>query len=171
MSETRFTPSFTEKDRTCLARLYIMAGPPGCGKTTWARNFFKDYQRQSTDEIREELWPGEPYDAERNGEVFRTFHDRLDNMLYKGGDVVADATSLSWEERKKLVAIAAVHDAETHLVFFKNWFAAVERNAEREGNAHVPREAMEVMWDKFQNSLSAILREEYTSITIIEDAT
>ncbi len=171
MSETQFTPSFTEKDRTCRPRLFIMAGAPGCGKTTWARNFFKDYEIVSSDAIREEKWPGEPYDASRNEEVFDEFHHRLSEMLYKGMDAVADATSLSAMARAELQLVAVRENAETHLIFFKNWFTAVERNAEREGNAKVPWEAMEVMWDKFQDSLSAILEENYTSITTIEDTT
>lgn len=166
-----FTPAFTSKDREHRPRLYIMAGVPGCGKTTWARNFFKDYQRQSTDEIREELWPGEPYESLRNAIVFATFHERLGDMLYKGGDVVADATSLSAPEREKLRAIAAEHNAEAHLIFFKNLTQAVTRNSDRIGNAKVPDDAMHIMLVKFTATASAILDEKYTSITIIEDTT
>ena len=164
-----FTPAFTDKDRALRPRLFILAGVPGCGKTTWARNFFKDYQRQSTDEIREELWPGEPYDGERNATVFRTFHERLDDMLYKGMDAVADATNLSWMEREKLVAIAAEHRAETHLIFFKNLTQAVTRNSERLGNARVPDDAIHHMLNKFTATACAIVDEKYTSITTIED--
>ncbi len=150
-------------------RLYIMAGVPGCGKTTWSRRFFDEDRRVSTDEIREELWSGEPYDAERNPEVFRTFHLRLGEKLHKGDDAVADATNLSWLEREKLIAIAAECGAETHLIFFKNHQSAIRRNAEREGNAAVPVSSMVRMLAKFNASLSAILEESYTSITIIED--
>lgn len=164
-----FTPTFTDKDRECRARLYIMAGVPGCGKTTWARNFFKDYQRVSTDEIREELWPGEEYDNARNQQVFDTFHRRLDDMLHKGGDVVADATSLQSDSRRILRDIADRNGAEMHLVFFANPAQALVRNGQRVGFASVPPAAMEVMFRKWEASRPAILDEDYTSITIIED--
>ncbi len=149
-------------------RLFIMAGVPGCGKTTWSRRIFGDDLRVATDEIRLELWPGEPYNAGRNEVVFATFHQRIGEMLRKGGDAVADATNLSYLEREKLIAIAQEHRAETHLIFFKNLVQALTRNSERLGNACVPDDAMHRMLEKFTASGPAILEENYTSITIIE---
>lgn len=164
-----FTPTYTEKDLFGPARLYIMAGVPGCGKTTWARNFFRDYQRVSTDEIRAELWPGEDYDNAHNQVVFDTFHQRLYDLLRVGGDVVADATSLQSESRRILRDIADKKGAEAHLVFFANPAQALLRNGQRVGFANVPPPAMEVMFRKWEASRSAILDEEYTSTTIIEE--
>ena len=166
-----FTPAFTDKDRAMRPRLYILAGVPGCGKSTWARNFFKDYQIVSTDLIREEKWSGEPYDAAHNQEVFDEFHKRLGEMLYKGMDAVADATSLSAFARTELRAVAEKELAETHLVFFQNPEQAVGRNARRRGNAVVPHDAMAWMLEKYDATVSAIVDEKYTSTTIIEDLT
>ncbi len=157
-----FTPASTEQ------RLFILAGIPGCGKSTWARIFFQSWQIVSTDAIREELWPGEEYDAARNAEVFDVFHRRLGVLLGAGMDVVADATSLQSSPRQILRAIADKNDAEAHLIFFANPVQALLRNGRRAGFVSVPPPAMEVMFHKWEVSRSAILDEEYTSITIIE---
>jgi predicted kinase len=159
-------PTFTDN-----SRLFILAGVPGCGKSTWARLFFSPWQIVSTDAISEEKWPGEEYDVARNEEVFDAFHNRIGALLNSGEDVVADATSLRWQSRLKLVDIADAHDAERHLIFFDNPAQAVARNAQRKGNARVPLEAQDVMLAKYRESRSAILEESYTSTTIIKETT
>jgi predicted kinase len=143
---------------------------PGCGKSTWAKFFFNEYQIVSSDAIRAEKWPGEPYVAERNVEVFDVFHDRIDQMLYKGGQVVADATSLNDRARTRLRLLAKKNGAECHLVFFNNLGQALERNGDRDPNLQdwVPYEAMEFMVKKWHETKAAIIDEEYTSITSIE---
>lgn len=149
-------------------RLFILAGIPGCGKTTWARTFFSTIRIISSDKIREEKWLGEPYDKDRNAEVFNVFHHRLGKMLAKGEDAVADATSLGSQARLKLVELADYYYADKHLIFFNNIEQALHRNYQRTGAARVPPEAQTVMLAKFKESRSAILGEHYTSTTIIE---
>lgn len=149
-------------------RLFILAGIPGAGKSQWARTFFSPWSIVSSDAIREEKWPGEPYDAKRNGEVFDEFYRRLSEILADGKDAVADATSLNYQGRWKLLDIAGYDYAETHLIFFNNIEQALHRNYQRTGAARVPPEAQTVMLAKFKESRSAILEEHYTSTTIIE---
>ena len=155
-----------------VPRLFILAGIPGCGKTTWARTFFEPGVIISSDAIREDKWPGEPYDHKRNGEVFDEFHRRIGSRLERPGLAVADATSLAYQARWKLSDLADYHGAEKHLVFFNNMEQALNRNYERTGAARVPPEAQTVMLAKFKESRSAILDEmteiHYTSTTIIE---
>jgi predicted kinase len=160
----QFMNTFVEKPNP---RLFILAGIPGCGKTTWAKIFFPPWSIVSSDAIREEKWPGESYDYKRNGEVFEEFHRRLGDILEDGKDAVADATSLAYQARWKLSDLADYHYAEKHLIFFNNMEQALNRNYERTGAARVPPEAQTVMLAKFKESRSAILDESYTSITII----
>lgn len=163
MSETASTDIFAR-------RLYILAGVPGCGKSSWAQRFFHSYQVVSSDAIREQICPG-PYDHSRNAEVFGEFHRRIDEFL-PSWDVVADATSLTPESRTKLRLLAKKHGAECHLVFFNNLGQALERNATRDRDPNVydwvPHEAMEFMVKRFHQTKAAIIDEEYTSITSIE---
>jgi protein phosphatase len=150
------------------SRLFILAGIPGCGKSTWARTFFEPGVIISSDSIREELFPGEEYDHNRNEEVFGHFHDRISSRLQRPGLAVADATSLTYQARRKLLDIAEYYFAEKHLIFFNNSLQALYRNTQRTGAARVPKEEQDVMLTKFEKSRSDILKETYTSTTIIE---
>jgi predicted kinase len=149
-------------------RLFILAGMPGCGKSTWAQTFFEPGVIISSDGIREEFYPGEKYDHNHNEEVFIAFYYRIGSRLEHLGLAVADATSLAWQARDKLLTLACFYQAEKHLIFFDNPVQALHRNGHRIGNARVPYEAQQVMLDKHRESRVAIMNEYYTSITIIE---
>jgi protein phosphatase len=149
-------------------RLFILAGIPGCGKSTWARTYFQPWSIVSSDALREQKWPGEPYQRERNEEVFEELFRRIGDMLEEGKDAVADTTGLVQSFRWQLSDIADYYNAEKHLIFFNNPDQALGRNAARKGNQCVPPEAMHVMLNRFQEARSAILDELYTSTTIIE---
>lgn len=152
-------------------RLFILAGIPGCGKSTWARTYFSPWSIVSSDEIRETKWPGEPYQRERNEEVFAELFRCIADMLEEGKDAVADTTGLMQAFRWEASDIADYHGAEKHLVFFNNSHQALHRNDQRTGTARVPREAQEVMVARYKEARSAILDESYTSTTIIEATT
>lgn len=149
-------------------RLFILAGVPGCGKSTWARTYFSPWTIVSSDALREEKWPGEPYQKERNEEVFEELFRRIADMLEEGKDAVADTTALVQSFRWRLSDIADYYDAEKHLIFFTNAHQALHRNAGRTGAARVPDEAQQVMVARYKEARSAILDELYTSTTIIE---
>jgi predicted kinase len=122
----------------------------------------------STDEIREAKWPNEPYQKERNAEVFDEFHRCIGELLESGRDAVADATSLQQAARWRLSDMADYYDAEKHLIFFANNYQAQRRNAARTGAKRVPDEAQEIMLAKHKEARYDILNELYTSTTIIE---
>jgi predicted kinase len=148
-------------------RLTILAGIPGSGKSTWAKNFLPDAHYVSSDDIREQL--GDVYDQTRNGEVFSIFHADIAVALAQGKDVVADSTALDARARSRLTAIAFVHGASTHLILFSNINPAVKRNQQRE--RVVPQDAMERMLDKFEKTLLVLPQEQsfYDAMTVISD--
>ncbi len=149
-------------------KLYVLAGIPGCGKSTWAKQW--DVPVVSSDAIRDELNPGGDYDPTLNAQVFEIFHDRLHKHLSLSGHAIADATSLAPEARKKLRDIAAEHEAECHLFFWNNVDQALNQNNQRTGKACVPHAAMLTMLDKFKAAKDDIYGygESYDSITVIE---
>ncbi len=120
----------------------------------------------SSDAIREEL-SGDATDQSKNGQVFNVFHQRIGETLAQDRDVVADSTTLDRRSRDELRSIADTFDAEIHLVLFTNNDQAAIRNAQRD--RVVPSDVMTRMLDKYERTLSDLIRESiyYNSITEI----
>jgi predicted kinase len=151
--------------------LYIPIAIPGAGKTTWTRRVL-DANWVSSDNIRERMWPGEPYDMTRNPEVFERYYGDIDLFL-PYWNIIADATNLGAFARVKLYEIAQKHNAPVHVLLFTNVEQALARNAARAGNAQgdycVPEDVMlKKMIPRYEQTLSVIDSEPYTYITRIE---
>lgn len=149
--------------------LYIMCGMPGCGKSTWARNFIREHEDVryvSRDEIRFTLvGEEEDYFANEN-KVFQYFTDAIRETLVDGFDVIADATHLNRASRKKL--IRALHDVDfkiIYVIFNTPYNVCLERNNAREGRCKVPEEAMASMWRRY---IEPTTDEDYRCIGVIE---
>jgi predicted kinase len=151
------------------AKLFILAGVPGCGKSTWARRVLGGVH-MSSDEIRQDLF-GDKYDAKQNAEVFARFYKEIDKFLLTGMHVIADATNLNNFARSELRTIADRVGCETHLFFFTNVEQALLRNAERDGEQHgskrVPNEGMTHMLEKYELARRDVPLEPYNSVTYI----
>lgn len=141
-----------------MAELIILAGIPGCGKSTWAENHVKTSEGTwtivSTDTIREEL--GDVNNQAKNGEVFDTFHERIRNALLSEVNCIADSTALEGSARMKLREIAKGAGAKTHLIFFTNIEQAQVRNKKRERVVH--DKAMARMIDRWREAAADLVR-------------
>jgi predicted kinase len=78
-----------------------MVGVSGSGKTTMGKKIaaYLNAVHVETDAIREEL-TGDPTDQSKNAEVFKVAHQRVDQALKAGRNVVADSTSVDAFSRK-----------------------------------------------------------------------
>jgi predicted kinase len=141
------------------ANLYIPIGIPGCGKSTWAKQFFDSARVHiaSTDAIRESL--GDVNDQSKNDQVFARFHEEISDCMVDRLDVVADATNLTRRARERLIAIGAYQN--THAILFTNTAQALLRNAKRE--RVVPAHVMERMLAHYERTLLDLSHEHYTS--------
>lgn len=155
-----------------MSNLIILAGIPGCGKSTWARMLRLPIV--SSDEIRQTIFgslksahlPEVKKDA--NNRVFALFHTQIGDCLTKKKSVIADATNLTARSREELRRIAYVHNAGVHLVLFDNLGQALERNQAREEDAQVPPEVMAHMHRKYVEMVSGLSSERYSSVTRID---
>ena len=122
-----------------IPTLYILCGVPGCGKTTWARNFihehdplYQNIRDVSRDEIR--------FSILKEGEI-------------DGFDVIADATHLNEFSRRKLTQSIdrRYTDYEiVYVVFNVDLQTCLERNAQRTGRACVPEQTVRNMYRDFR---------------------
>lgn len=88
-------------------KLYIMCGPPGSGKTTWAKSHLNKEGNLyiSRDEIRFSLLGDDTSEYfSKEKEVYREFIWRIYNGLKSGYNVIADATHLNEKSRFKLIS-------------------------------------------------------------------
>ena len=131
------------------AKLYVMCGIPGSGKSTFAKEKLGHIYYVSRDAIRFSLEKEneEYFNAEKD--VFSKFVAEINQCLGLGQDCVADATHLNELSRRKLLkAITAECD-----VVFVEMLTPVATckiyNNNREGRARVPDDAMNRMAQAF----------------------
>jgi predicted kinase len=156
-----------------VPNLYIMAGVPGSGKSTFAKQLLSHARIVSSDEIRKGIFgslklahdPAIKEDANRL--VWTTFHDEIARHLSNLWDVVADATFLTARSRERVRDIAERYDAKTHLIIIGNLTTADQRNAARPEESRVPEDVQEFMHEKYFNLLSEYPQESYTTVTKI----
>lgn len=118
--------------------MFIMVGISGSGKSTAAAKIVSNFRAQesdatviSSDAIRGEL-TGDESNQTRNSDVFKLAHQRLDAHLAAGENVIFDATNLSREERKPVVAIGRKHGAKlVAVVMCTPLTVSIERNRAR----------------------------------------
>jgi predicted kinase len=149
-----------------MANLYIMVGIPGCGKSTFAKNYLNDGKAAvvSSDAIRAEI--STAYDQSLNDQVFKVFHRRIREHLDHDVDVVADATHLTRRSRAETADCAGPWD-KVHVVFFKNPLQALERNRNRNGhsNGEVPGDVMmQRMLPRYEETCRDLPQERYDSV-------
>ena len=109
----------------------MMIGLPGSGKSTYAKNLARTFNKDgvahiSSDDIRDELFGG--YNKEQTTQVFEEMHRRVKLNLKYGKVVIYDATNINRKKRKHFINhIARGYDV--HAVFiYEDWEACVERN-------------------------------------------
>ncbi len=109
-----------------MAKLIILCGLPGSGKSSYAENYkavddiiSADYTViHSSDTIREELF-GDASSQEDNGRVFELMRKRTQEDLRAGKTVIYDATNVTRKARKSAMACAhPVNDTiECHVIW------------------------------------------------------
>lgn len=150
--------------------LILLAGIPGCGKSTYAETFFrwKGYSVVSSDEIRQRNVGGVKVAFEQGYTPWLEFYTRIEDQLRLGVDTVADATFLTVRHRDRAREIAQRHKADLHIVLFKNLIDALERNKHRSEDARLDEDTLEGMVKLYWDTLARLPQEWYTTQTTVE---
>ena len=134
------------------ARLWLMCGIPGSGKSTWIQNhknyFSTSCKIVSRDAIRFSLLKeGENYFSKEK-ETWNEYVRQAKESLKENVDTILDATHLNEPSRGKILRALGddIKDVEINAIVIDTTLGtALERNEQREGLAYVPPSAIERM--------------------------
>ena len=92
-------------------RLLMLAGLPGSGKSTFARQItsHQPFLVLESDRLRKILVARPQYTAEEHSRVFRACHRLIEEFLAQGYPVILDATNLGQRNRRPVLSIARKH--------------------------------------------------------------
>ena len=134
-----------------MPTLYILCGPSGAGKTTWAKDFIKtrNIHYVSRDAIRFSLVKEDEEYFSHEKEIFKKFVKEITNALLRDEDVIADATHLNKSSRNKLIRAIDRHITNYEIVYvvFKTKLeTCLKQNSLREGREKVPESVIRNMF-------------------------
>lgn len=136
-------------------RLFLVAGAPGSGKSTWVRERVAKYggYHISRDEIRFAILDergGDYFDYEN--EVIRTFISRINELLDNEEeccDIYVDATHLTNSSRNQIMRQLHLNSTYKIAVWFNVPLDICKyRNNQRTGRAKVPTITLENMYNR-----------------------
>lgn len=154
-------------------RLFLLSGPAGCGKSTWAKSqveknggiwISRDVIRFNIVEAR----GGDYFDYE--DEVFNLFisviQEEINNPI--ATNIYVDATHLNKAARDRVLKRLNLDLLdEVNCVFFDvSAEVAIERNENRTGLAYVPRSVIRRMWYQHEKPKA---NERFTHIITIDE--
>ena len=129
--------------------LYIFCGAPGCGKSTFAKQFSSGSIKWiSRDKIRFQLTKPEEDYFSHEKEVFNCFIKQIAISLHNGNNTIADATHLNSISRKKLTNAIDVYFKEyniVYVIFTASTETCIKHNKNREGRTQVPEDVIRRM--------------------------
>jgi predicted kinase len=151
-----------------MSTLIVMCGVPGCGKSTFAKQFaktHKDVKIVSRDAIRFSMVKSNEEYFKHEKEVLKRFYGDIDAALKVYEYVIADATHLSRSSRNALF-----RHVNTKGIFVVGlWIetplsTCLERNAGRSGRERVPNK---VIKEAFKRKASPAKEERFDEMYFI----
>lgn len=133
-------------------RLWLLAGIPGSGKSTWIQNhknfFAPNHAVISRDKIRFSLLEeGDDYFSKEK-EVWNQYVAEIKESLKFNTDTILDATHLNEASRSKILRALKnyIKNIEINIIVINSGLkTAIERNKMREGRSFVPLSAIRRM--------------------------
>ena len=146
-----------------MGELYVMIGIPGSGKSTYVKEYLKEYLETclykttkyvSRDDIRLKYLKEEDDHFARETEVYNEFIDEILDGFINYDCTIADATHLSKGSRAKLLGtlykdIKDYNIKVIGIVMDSDPETCLERNSKRQGRALVPENIMKSMINAF----------------------
>lgn len=104
-----------------MARIIMLIGLPGSGKSTYAKEYLSDHIENtvwcSSDSIRKELYGDENIQGNPQT-VFEHLHNKVGIYLHRGYNVIYDATNVTRKNRRGVInKFSNIADIEAHIVW------------------------------------------------------
>lgn len=131
-------------------KLILLVGPPGCGKSTYAKKYIAEHSHTihlSSDEIRAELY-GDASIQTDHGHVFALMQSRAVDVLNNWNSVLYDATNMTRKDRAGIIAACPKFvKIECHIIW-----APIETCIERDAARKriVGKDVIDRMLKRFQ---------------------
>lgn len=145
-----------EQKKEYRTRLWLLAGIPGSGKSTWIRNhknfFAEDNAIISRDQIRFALLGENDDYFSKENEVWQQYVEKTIASLKSNTDTILDATHLNEGSRGKILRALGhyIDGVEINAIVINTSLQkAIEQNNMREGRAFVPETAIRNMFSNF----------------------
>ena len=154
-----------------MPKLMVMVGIPGSGKSTFAKHYSEDANNMPTvwisrDEVRYSLISDKDEYFAKEKDVFKVFAKKINEALAEGKNVIADATHINAQSRKKLLASVTIPNIQIEACVMETSLQeCLKNNEKRSGRACVPKEAILRMYRQFEYPTFA---EGFSSISNIK---
>ena len=146
-----------------MPTLYILIGPPACGKSTFAK-LMRGYDLGtivSSDQVRKQLYGDESVQKD-HAKVFAICHNKIKDAIADGQDVIFDATNTAPNHRNTAMDVArdAGADQIVGIMYNGTLEKCLENNRNRD--RQVPEEVIRRLYDdmyRFEPKLSDVFDE------------
>lgn len=146
--------------------MVVLAGPAGCGKSTFAARHFAPEEVLSSDAFRA-LVAGDPGDQDATSAAFGLMRHALEERMKRRRLTVLDATSVTRRERARLLGVARVHDVPCVAVAFDLPLAVCQQRAGERADRAVPPRVVERQHTTFRRQLAGIHDEPFDTVVVV----
>jgi predicted kinase len=146
--------------------IVVLAGPAGCGKSTFASDHFSPAEVLSSDRFRE-LVAGDAADQGATAAAFSLLRHALDERAKRRRTTVVDATNLTRRERRRLVGVARRHQLQSVAVVFDLPLETCRQRAADRTDRVVPEDVIARQHATLRRQLAGIDDEGFDQVLLL----
>lgn len=144
----------------------VLAGPAGCGKSTFAARHFASQDVVSSDQARA-LVSGDAGDQAATPDAFGLLRYVVDKRCKRRVLSVVDATNLTRRERARFLGVARRHDLPAVAIAFDLPLETCRARAGGRGDRRVAPDVVERQHTAFRRHLPGLDNEPFDAITVL----